>query len=43
MLLTKYQNTDSVPGPEADLIRFLVSQRLKETGDGRSVIGSGLL
>jgi hypothetical protein len=29
MLLTKYQNTDSVPGPEADLIGFLVSQRLR--------------
>jgi hypothetical protein len=29
MLFTKYQNIDSVPPWKADLIRFLVSQRLK--------------
>jgi len=29
MLLAKYQNIDSVPGLEGNLIRFLVSQRLK--------------
>jgi hypothetical protein len=29
MCLRKYQNIDSVPGPEADLFGFLVSQRLK--------------